>query len=263
MATREEIKVRVGKKRVKRIAKRFGIDIETAKKFYADRMEAKAGGVRLPFYKWKKKHLSFDESMGDVEEGEFDNFFSRKKRQKMKKRLRSIRGRIKSGVLKGGIRQLIRQKKRKGKKIGGILRKLANPMYMSKPRNVRKLFGGVRAMAKDIVSRDRRIISKIKGRGRGRGSLFGGGGRRPQGRPNPYYRPQGRPNPYYRGGQAVMSDNYAQSYFEGDDYNDNTFMNATGGGIMAKVKKYKWYLVGAGAVGFLFFTPMGKKLIGQ
>jgi len=256
MATREEIQLRVEKKKVKRIMKRFNIDSETAKKFFYDREEAKAEGVRLPFYKWKKKHLSFDDTMGNVEEGEFDNFFSRKKRRKLRKRLRGIRKRVKRGVLTGGISELIRRKKRKGKKIGGILRKLANPMYMANPRNVRKVFGGVRAMAKDIVRKDKAQINRMGGRF---GGIFGGRPR-PIGRPNPYS--MGRPNPYqkpYRPRPAVMPyQKKSMQYFDG--YSDDSFMNATGGGVMAKVKKYKWWLVG-GAVAFVFLTPMGKKLI--
>ena len=264
MATKEEIQLRVEKKKVKRIMKRFNIDVERAKEFFYDREEAKANGQRLPYYKWNKKHLSFDDTMGDVEEGEFDNFFSRKKRRKLRKRLRGIRSRVKRGVLTGGVSELIRRKKRKGKKIGGILRKLANPRFMSKPRNVRSLFGGVRAMAKDIVGRDRRIIAKVRGgrgRGRGFGGLFGGGRRRPQGRPNPYYN-RGKQQMF--GAKSNRGMFNAPFGFDGDDnYSDDTFMNATGGGIMDKVKKYKWYIAGAGAVAFLFLTPMGKKLIGK
>ena len=126
-------------------------------------------------------------------------------------------------------------------------------MYMANPRNVRSVFGGVRAMAKDIVRKDKAQINRLGGR-------FGGmfGGRRPIGKPrNPYYRPMGRPNPYYRPRPAVMPNSKMQ-YFDG--YSDDSFMNATGGGVMAKVKKYKWWLVG-GAVAFVFLTPMGKKLI--
>ena len=243
----------MGQKKVKMIAKRFGISLEDAKRFYFDRKEAKLEGKRLPFYKWKKVHLNYDgtEEGNDVEQGDFDNFFSRKKRRKIRAKLRRVGSALRpkniirrhKAILSGGLSELKKRRLLKVKKHKGLLRRLADPRFMANPRNVLKLRDRIKNMAKAINRQDKRIIrkaSKLHSRGGFPRPTFGGGYPRQavMGRPNPYYRP-----------------------FAGDDaYSDSTFLNADGGGIMDKLKKNKW-LVLAGVGDFLFLTPMGKKLI--
>ena len=73
------------KKKIKRIAERFDISLEQAKRFYFDRKEANLKGMDLPFHKWKKRNLNFDDTMegNDVETGDFDNFFNRKRQKEV------------------------------------------------------------------------------------------------------------------------------------------------------------------------------------
>ncbi len=248
----------MGQKKVKMIAKRFGISLEDAKRFYFDRKKEKLEGRRLPFYKWKKRNLDVSQTKegNDVEQGDFDNFFSRKRRRKIARRLRRVGGRLRPknvlGALGRGISDLKKRRAIKIRRHKNLLRKMADPRFMANPRNVLKIRDRVKNMAKGIARTDKRIIRRAnKMRSGGfMGGMFGDRGLMPR-TPNKRYpnrrRPIGRPNPYYVG-------------FEGEDYSDSTFLNASGGGFMDKLKKNKW-LVLAGVGAFLFLTPMGKKLI--
>tara|TARA_R110000787_G_scaffold106693_5_gene214513 strand:+ start:3392 stop:4222 length:831 start_codon:yes stop_codon:yes gene_type:complete len=272
MATREEIDMRIAKRKVKRIAKRFEISIEDAKQFYFDRKEAKLNGVRLPFYKWKKKHLSFDDTMegNEVEEGDFDNFFSRSRRKKLKRKLRGVtRGakgifsKVNTGLLKRGIGGLKKLRAKKVRYHKALLKKMANPRFMANPRNAMKIASKMKGLMKNLNKLDKRAIKweqkGLAGLTQGvRGDARSGGrGRRPIGRPNPYY----VPNQMF-GSQSNQGMFNAPFGFDGYDGEENSFLNAdgSGGGIMDKIKKNKWLVIG-GAVAFLFLTPMGKNII--
>lgn len=282
MATREELDMRLAKRKVKRIAERFDISIEDAKEFYYDRKKAKLKGIRLPFYKWSKQNLSFNDTMegNDVEEGDFDNFFSRSRRKKLKRRLRGVSkgakrvfGRVNKGLLKRGISGLKKMRAKKVRFHKSLLKKMSNPRFMANPRNAMKVASKMKGLMKNLNKLDKRAI---KWEQKGLSSLFGGGmrgdarsggrGRRPIGRPNPYYVPKGRGG--YSGGSGLFGATSQQGMFnapfgfDGYDEEENMFMNAdgSGGGIMDKIKKNKWLLIG-GAVAFLFLTPMGKKIL--
>lgn len=251
------IKKGLGQKKVKLIAKRFGLSLGDAKRFWYDRKQARLEGRNLPFHKWRKKNLDVSQTKegNDVEQGDFDNFFSRKKRKAIARKLRkaSPRSLLKGihrkhkAILTGGLSELKKRRLLKVRKHKGLLRKLADPRFLANPRNVLKLRGRIKNMAKAINKNDKRIIRKAEKLHSMSNPFFG---RRPIGRPNPYYS-QGRP--------AVMHRPDYREFAGDDQFSDSTFLNADGG-IMGKVKKYKWWLVG-GAVAFLFFTPMGKKLI--
>jgi len=248
MATRQELDMRRAKRIVKRIAKRFDISIEDAKQFYFDRKKAKLNGVRLPFYKWKKKNLNFADTMdgNEVEEGDFDNFFSRKRRKKIARKIRGISrgakktfGRVNRGLLTGGLSELKKRRVRKVRRHKGLLKKLSNPMFMANPRNAVKVKNKMADLMKSINRNDKRAIKYAQAGIRG--DAYSGG--------------RGRPNMF----GATSNQGMFNAPF-GFDGADETFLNASGGGIMDKVKKNKWLIIG-GAVAFLFLTPMGKKLI--
>ena len=234
---------RMGQKIVKRIAKRFDISMDDAKRFYLDRKEAKLEGRVLPFHKWKKRNLNFDDTIdgNDIEEGDFDNFFSRKKRRAIRRKLRKAsprnvlrmaKARVKRDreILRGGLSDLRKRRKLKVRRHKNILKKLANPRFMANPKNALKIRDKVKQMAIGINKSDKRIIrkaQKLQGRPFGRG-LFGT-----------------RPRPKYR---------------RFDGYSDNSFLNADGT-KKTFFQKNKMLIIGGAVIGFLFFTPMGKKLI--
>ena len=230
------------KKTVYRIAEKHDIDLSEAKQFFYDRKKARMNGMNLPFHKWKKKNLNFDDTIdgNDIEEGDFDNFFSRKKRKAIKRGLRKISkgakkrfGRINRAVLSGGLSELKKKRLRKVRRHKGLLKRLANPIFMANPRNAMKVRSKIKDLVRSINRNDKRAIKFAQAQAQGRPAVMG--------RPNPYWRPKNR--------------------FDGfDGYSDDLFLNADGNKLMDKVKKNKWLLIG-GAVAFLFLTPMGKKLI--
>tara|TARA_Y100000114_G_C11763510_1_gene331431 strand:+ start:7795 stop:8475 length:681 start_codon:yes stop_codon:yes gene_type:complete len=220
------------KKKIKRIAERFDISLEQAKRFYFDRKEANLKGMDLPFHKWKKRNLNFDDTMegNDVETGDFDNFFNRK-RQKQVSRVIRRTGKKANPINLGkgtptavvkGIGKINELRKRRARKIRlnkKLLAKLSNPRFLANPKNARKVRVRLKKMAQQIANIDKALIRRSKNKAMRKMDLG----------------------------------------FDGGE-----FMNTTGTGNKKQnfFQKNKFLLIGAGVV-FLFFTPMGKKLISK
>tara|TARA_R110000851_G_scaffold8011_2_gene30819 strand:+ start:12482 stop:13249 length:768 start_codon:yes stop_codon:yes gene_type:complete len=253
MATRQELDMRKAKRIVKRIALRFDISPEDAKRFYFDRKESRLNGVNLPFYKWKKKNLNFAETPdgNDVETGDFDNFLSRKGRRRIRRKLRRVKDRVR-GIARGGVRRLrpsnvlkglggiggmMKRRVRKVRRHKGLLRKLANPLFMANPRNARRIARKVKRMAIGIKRNDDRLIRYKKRAIQNAGNY-------------------GYANPRYEN-----FDNSDDTFLGYDDNNGYDYADgSTKTSLMDKIKKNKWLVVG-GLAAFLFLTPMGKKLM--
>tara|TARA_Y100001938_G_scaffold134425_1_gene194906 strand:+ start:281 stop:979 length:699 start_codon:yes stop_codon:yes gene_type:complete len=226
-----------GIKKIKRIAKRYDLSMDEAKQFYLDRKEAVMEGRELPFYKWKKRNLNFDDTMegNDIETGDFDNFFSRKRRKKIARAIRKsvprpIRradARVK-GLIGGGIsrtKDLIKRRRRKIRLNKKLLSKLRDPRFLANPSNAKKVRIRVKNMAKQIAKMDRQLVNRARRNVEAK---------------------------------AEMIDNLG---FDGGTYYGD--FNASGSGKKQNFfQKNKMLIIGAGIV-FLFFTPMGKKLISK
>ena len=178
------------KKIVQRIADKHDIELLEAKQFFYDRKKARMNGMNLPFHKWKKKNLNFDDTIdgNDIEEGDFDNFFSRKKRKAIKRGLRKISrgakkrfGRVNRAVLSGGISELKKRRARKVRRHKGLLKRLANPLFMANPRNAIKVRSKIKDLVRSINRNDKRAIKFAQAQAQGRPAVMG--------RPNPYYGP--------------------------------------------------------------------------
>ena len=266
MATHRGLVKGMGQKKVKMIAKRFDISPQDAKRFFFDRKASRLAGKNLTFNKWKRKNLNFEDTVdgNDIEAGDFDNFFSRKRRKKLKRKLRGALGkrrglfsklrRVKRGILSGGISELMKRRGRKVRRHKGLLKKLANPLFMANPRNARAVGRKVKRMAIGIKRNDDRLI-RMKKRNIAMQGDYGG---QDYLRPTPSHYPP----PRYHQDYAFEGNDETFLGFDVDDNNGYDYADGTQMTLMQKAKKYKWFLVG-GAVAFLFLTPMGKKLIGQ
>jgi len=217
------------KKIIGKIADRFDISMSEAKQFYTDRKKANLEGRDLPFRKWKKRNLNFDDTIegNDIEMGDFDNFFGRKRRKKIGRAVRSVQksagrtGREKDGVvgLMGKPKELAKKRVRKIRQNKRLLRSLASPRFLANPRNARKVRARVKKMAQQVAAMEKRNIRRAVSRAR-------------------------RPD----------------FGFDGGYYGD--FSNATGNEKQSFFQKNKFLLI-AGGLAFLFLTPMGKKLISK
>lgn len=230
-----------GKRKIKMIAKRHGVDIDFAKR-YASMKEEYPRLTMWAFKLWNHhprwegkdimeviKHTRRDKGnnfVDDVESnGDFDNFFSRGSRRKLRKRLRrrrkkfggmlralrpdralrnpkgalgavvaahrppksliKLHSNIATGGVGGVLSQINRDRKIINKKHGRIIRSINNPMFMANPKNRIKLSRAVRGMAKRINRGQRRRMGWTK-------FFHKVKGLRGLGRMNPL-RPPGRP----------------------------------------------------------------------
>ena len=301
-----------GKKKIKMIAKRHDVDIDFAKR-YASMKEEYPRLTMWAFKLWNHhprwegkdimeviKHTRRDKGnnfVDDVENGDFDNFFTRRSRRGLRRKLRAKRKKF-GGMLRalrpdralrnpkgaigsivaahkpprtlvklhqniatGGVgsvlSQMNRDRKIINKKHGRILRAIGRPSFMANPRNRIKLRNAVRGMARRINRGHKRRMGWTKFFHKVKGLR---GLQKPAIR-----RPIGRPHKdwldrYGSGYRPTPSYRPDSPKVSADLISDRNFSNAAGG---AKnfMKKNRWLVIGGAAAVILFFTPFGKKLM--